>query len=91
MRQKKKCERKEIKFFIPKKKIWTILFFIYIVGYFIGLITIGTLYLSDIHIPKQLLFQYSMIPVYSSGIVFSYLGIYGYKKNKSNQNNSQAN
>ncbi|NQZ28781.1 MAG: hypothetical protein HRT98_00115 [Mycoplasmatales bacterium] len=85
MRKKIKCERKEIKLFIPKKKIWTVLFFIYIVSYFIGLITIGTLYLSEIHIPKQLLFQYSMIPVYSSGIVFSYLGIYSYKKREINQ------
>ncbi|TCG10554.1 hypothetical protein [Mycoplasma todarodis] len=83
MRNKKKCERQEIKLFIPKKKIWTILFFIYIVGYFIGLITIGTLYLSEIYIPKQLLFQYTMIPVYSTGIPLSYLGVYGYKKHKS--------
>ncbi len=75
-------KRKEIKLYIPKKKIWTILFFIYVIGYFIGLITIGTLYLSDIYIPKQLLFQYVMIPVYSSSIVFSYLGLYGYKKRK---------
>ncbi len=82
MRNNNKHERKEIKLYIPKKKIWTILFFIYVIGYFIGLITIGTLYLSDIYIPKQLLFQYVMIPVYSSSIVFSYLGLYSYKKRK---------
>ena len=85
MIKKQNSKRKEIKFFIPQRKIWTILFFAYIVGYFIGLITIGTLYLSGIYIPKQLLFQYSMIPVYSLSIVFSYLGLYNYKKHKSNQ------
>ncbi len=87
MKQQTKSTRKEIKFWIPKNKIWTILFFIYIAGYFIGLITIGTLYLAGIHIPKQLLFQYTMIPIYSLSIPFGYLGLYGYRKHKNQDNN----
>ncbi len=92
MKQKQKYNKKEIRFFIPRKKIWTILFLIYIIGYFVGLIIIGTLYLTDIYIPKQLLFQYSMFPIYSLGIPLSYLGIYGYKTHKDkamNQSNKK--
>ena len=82
MKKEKRNNRKEIKLYVLKSKLWTALFFIYIAGYLIGLITIGTLYQADVYIPKQLLFQYSMIPVYSMAWPMSYLGIYNYKKYK---------
>ena len=90
MKKEKTNNRKEIKLYVLKSRLWTALFFIYIAGYLIGLITIGTLYQADVHIPKQLLFQYSMIPVYSMSWPLFYLGIYNYNKYKKDHKKSQS-
>ncbi|MCP4336971.1 MAG: hypothetical protein GY679_03955 [Mycoplasma sp.] len=75
-RKNKLTERKPIRLYILKHKLWTVLFFLYIVGYFVAILTLHSLGLNGFNIPKEVLFHVAMIPVYTIAFPMIYLGVH---------------